>query len=392
MEQVKQKWRDLSLQKSLLCCVLLFVAVDFILCAATASLCNMAVSVIQEKYPPTWEIYYLTNERGERLGDGGKIDVNPSPLSKEDETKIWLLEMFSDISAPVYSAACALLGVALFYRSKLKKPLLLLRAASEKISRSDLDFSLRYDGKDEMGQLCRSFETMRSILAANFSEMWRQIEERKQLNAAFAHDLRTPLTVLKGYNEILQSSPEPSTRETAATMEKHIKRLEQYVSSMSRLHRLEDVQPEYRKLLRSDLIRSLEESGKAECHAHKKAFHFHDRTFSESWQADGCFLSQVCSNLMANAARYAASEVTLSIKEESGGLCLEVSDDGKGFSKESLHKAAAPYYTEDKDSGEHFGLGLYICRTLCERHGGYLKIENLPKGAKVKTFFKVDKK
>lgn len=41
-------------------------------------------------------------------------------------------------------------------------------------------------------------ETMRFTLANNFSEMWRQMEERKQLNAAFAHDLRTPLTVLKG--------------------------------------------------------------------------------------------------------------------------------------------------------------------------------------------------
>ena len=60
---------------------------------------------------------------------------------------------------------------------------------------------------------------------ADFSKMWRQVEERKALNAAFAHDLRTPLTVLKGYNEMLQTSDNSQTRETAATMGKHISRI-----------------------------------------------------------------------------------------------------------------------------------------------------------------------
>ncbi len=388
MEQIKSIWRNLSLQKSLLLCVIVFGVLDFILCAGTFALCDRAASNIQEKYPSQMETFYLTTEDGKRLGEGAQINTQPAALSEEDEQKVRLLNFLPVAATPVYSAACVLLGIALFYRSKLKKPLLLLREASEKISHSNLDFSLNYESKDEMGRLCQSFETMRSMLAANFSEMWRQIEDRKQLNAAFAHDLRTPLTVLKGYNEMLQTSPEPSTRETAITMEKHIKRLEQYVSSMSRLRRLEDMQPEYKRISRDELLNSLKGTGEMECRAHGKKFSFHDRTFSESWQMDGGFLSQVCSNLAANAACYAASEVALSVKEESGGLCLEATDDGPGFSKESLRQAATPYYTGDRDSGEHFGLGLYICRMLCEHHGGYLKIENLPTGAKVKVFFK----
>ena len=64
-----------------------------------------------------------------------------------------------------------------------------------------------------------SFEIMRTALVNNFSEMWKQVEERKALNAAFAHDLRTPLTVLKGYNEMLQVDADERTRKIAATME-----------------------------------------------------------------------------------------------------------------------------------------------------------------------------
>lgn len=130
------------------------------------------------------------------------------------------------------------------YRNKLKEPLIKLRVASENIANNDLDFRVDYHSKDELGQLCVSFEIMRSTLESNFSEMWRQMEERKQLNAAFAHDLRTPLTVLKGYDEMLQSSSDSITRDIAETMGKHIFRLERYVDSMSQLHRLEDARPQ----------------------------------------------------------------------------------------------------------------------------------------------------
>ena len=118
--------------------------------------------------------------------------------------------------------------------------------ASDKIAHNDLDFAIDCDSGDELGQLCASFETMRATLADNFSQMWRQVEERKALNAAFAHDLRTPLTVLKGYNEMLQASEDPKTRKTAATMGKQISRMENYVSSMSHLRRVEDAQPDCR--------------------------------------------------------------------------------------------------------------------------------------------------
>ena len=60
-----------------------------------------------------------------------------------------------------------------------------LRIAAEKISNNDLDFAVGYDSKDELGELVDSFEIMRAALVNNFSEMWKQVEERKVLNAAF---------------------------------------------------------------------------------------------------------------------------------------------------------------------------------------------------------------
>jgi nitrogen fixation/metabolism regulation signal transduction histidine kinase len=69
-------------------------------------------------------------------------------------------------------------------------------------------------------------------------------------------------------------------------------------------------------------------------------------------------------------------------------LAVFLSDDGKGFDKSSLQKATSPYYTEENNHSEHFGLGLYICKLLCEHHNGYLKIENTATGANVSAYFK----
>ena len=76
------------------------------------------------------------------------------------------------------------------------------------------------------------------------------------------------------------------------------------------------------------------------------------------------------------------------------GISLTVGDDGPGFPPAALKRAAEPYYRADKSlspQGElHFGLGLYICRSLCEKHGGSLQIENSPAGgAKVTARFLV---
>lgn len=389
MEQINCRRHHLSLQKSLILYVIAFVVLALFLTAATFSVCNGAVQSIRSSYPPSGEKYYLTNERGEQLGGGGYIGTAPTPLSGQDEHAIAILEIFPLLATPVYSALCIMAMSFLFYRNKLKAPLAKLRAASEKIADNDLDFSIEYDSKDELGQLCTSFEIMRTTLADNFSEMWRQAEERGRLNAAFAHDLRTPLTVLKGYNEMLQTSEHIQTKEIAATMGKHIYRMEAYVSSMSHLQRMEDTQPDCRPVSLQPFLSSLYESAKMVCTQNGKMLFLQNEVSELQLSLDSSFLLQVCNNLISNAVRYARARVTLSFSLQDDLFSLSVSDDGKGFDKNSLHHVTAPYFTEETDRSEHFGLGLYICKLLCERHGGYLRIDDIPDGAKVSACVRV---
>lgn len=94
----------------------------------------------------------------------------------------WLLP--SLVTMVMLTVAAGIVTMAfLFYRWKLKRPLELLRQASEKISANDLDFRISYDSRDEMGELIEAFENMRSTLEKNVRTLWRSVEERKKLNA-----------------------------------------------------------------------------------------------------------------------------------------------------------------------------------------------------------------
>lgn len=388
MGQVNCRKHYLSLRKSLVLYVIAFVVLAVFLSVTTFSICGSAAEGIRASYPPSGEKYYLTNEQGKQLGDGAYIGTVPVPMSKEDERTIALLEKLPIVATPLYSAFCIIAAALLFYRNRLKKPLAELRTASEKIANNDLDFSIDYDNNDELGQLCASFEIMRTTLADNFSKMWRQVEERKALNAAFAHDLRTPLTVLKGYNEMLQSSGDEQTSEIAVTMGKHLSRMEAYVSSMSTLRRLEDTQPEYETISLQPFLSSLQESAQIICTQNEKTLYLQNETSACDICVDRSFITQVCNNLLSNAVRYALTSITLSFSIQDDGFWLCVSDNGKGFDKNTIYKVTNPYFTEESDYAEHFGLGLYICKLLCERHRGYLKIDSISKGAKVSAFFK----
>lgn len=389
MDKMKRTLRDLSLPGSLVLYIAIFVMLALVLSVMTNSICERAAESIRTSYPASGEKYYLTNEQGERLGDGVYIGKEFVPLSPSDERTINLLKQIPLIAAPVYSALCIIAAALLFYRKKLRKPLAELRTASEKISNNDLDFSIGYDSKDELGRLVGSFETMRAMLANNFSEMWRQVEERKRLNAAFAHDLRTPLTVLKGYNEMLQASEHVQTKEIAATMGKHLARMEAYVNSMSNLRRLEDTRPEYKSVPLQQFLSSLQESAKILCTQNGKKLLMQYETVDCDILMDKMFVSEVCNNLIANAVRFAQTSITLSFSLQGNGLLLSVSDDGKGFDKKTVHKVTSPYFTEETERSEHFGLGLYICKLLCENYGGYLKIADVSNGARVHAFFKI---
>lgn len=102
----------------------------------------------------------------------------------------------------------------------------------------------------------------------------------------------------------------------------------------------------------------------------------------------GSFFYNTAENLFCNALRYADSQITVDISGRDGFLFLTVTDDGPGYPASVLQKGPAFFLRDDTSGNGHLGVGLAICRLLCEKHGGSLTLENLQPGAKATAVFK----
>lgn len=274
------------------------------------------------------------------------------------------------------------IGVAatIYYQKKLKIPIAQLQNGVEKIQEDNLDFHVEYNEDDELGELCCSMEKMRSELWQKQKALWESLEQRKLLNASVAHDIRTPITVLKGYLDYLEKMipqdklTEDMLLDTVSSMQGAVNRLEQYVDCVRDVEKIENIEIEKRP---ENVKRLLDEmrSNVQQLETNKEILISSNIMTMDEVRLDKSVLFRIFENLLQNALRYAKKQVRINISQKKDFLILTVEDDGNGFAGKDLEKAATVFYSSDKE-GQHFGIGLSICRILCEKHGGLLSISN----------------
>ena len=320
-------------------------------------------STIKSGYPPG----------GIEIGSDGVIIPLEQPTTAQ-QCVITLLTYFQWLSCIIVPVSGLGVAAVLFYRIKLKKPIKLLQAGTEHIRANDLDFSIPAVSADELGQICAAFETMRLELLKTNQALWRQAEERKRLNAAFAHDLRNPITVLKGSLKLLRNGT--ADEQAIDRLESYTLRIEQYVEAMSSIQRIEQMPVRISEVTASVLRTELEETAGLFAPA------LHIEVFvpdMETLRIDhGVFLN-VAENLIGNAARFAQTKIRITLAVEKDSLLLSVIDDGPGFPVELIKNGPQPFGRAEVSS-KHFGMGLYSSSLLCRKHGGTLRLENGPDG------------
>ncbi|MDO3411036.1 ATP-binding protein [Saccharibacillus sp. CPCC 101409] len=282
-------------------------------------------------------------------------------------------------------------GLFLFYRRRVRLPLREMIEAADRVAAGDLDFRVVPGSRDEFGRIGEAFENMRAGLERSSREMWRVAEERRRLNAAFSHDLRTPLAVLKGRIDLLADfypSGQLDREETLSAisaLRRSADRLERYVSSMNAVQKLDELSPQPQPVELAELAEELAEIGRSLSRAKKLTL---TNPLPGILSLDAGIVARVFENLISNAERFAADSIFVSIDTTADSLAITVSDDGPGFAPEALSRAAEPYYRAGEPSADHFGLGLYLCRLLCDKHGGSLTLHNPPTGgAEIKAVF-----
>lgn len=391
MGKIKTK----SLRTSMAVTFLITICVTAMLSSITIFAANQVQHEILKKRYMTINSpdFQVDENTGNYILDIDNNNITWQPLSRWD-TVAYYGSYVAMVGLPVFYIAVGIgAAAAVYYRKKLREPITQLQNGVERIQEDNLDFHIEYDGDDELGRLCCSMEKMRRELRQKHKALWESLEQRKLLNASVSHDLRTPITVLKGYLDYLEKNiPQDKLTEdmlfdTVSSMQGAVNRLELYVESVRDIEKIENIEIEKRsenvKLLLNELRSNVRQLAR-----NKEIIISNDITVDKIQIDKGVFF-RILENLLQNALRYAEKQVSINLSHKKDFLILTVKDDGKGFSAADLEKATTVFYSNDKEK-QHFGIGLSVCKILCEKHGGLLYVGNQKeKGACVTAKLKI---
>lgn len=276
------------------------------------------------------------------------------------------------------------------FAAQIRTPLALLRNAAQKISERDLDFTIDYQADNELGDLLAAFEEMRRNLGASLAQQWRLEEQRRDMVAALAHDLKTPLSVIKAYSESLEDDT-PVNEEQRTYLRVIAENVDRSTALIKRIQDVSLLEREESRIqrtacdLRAFLCMCVQEyrvqAGKQDVRVEVETA----SSLASVYALDTEKIRRILDNLVGNSLTVTPSggTIVLAAREEEQRLILEVRDNGPGFSAKDLKHATEEFYRGDEarsTRGGHAGLGLFIVRTLAEQLGGGVALSNNAEG------------
>ncbi len=271
--------------------------------------------------------------------------------------------------------------IAWVYQSILK-PLGQLQKATEEIKNGNLDFAMEIDGDDEIGQICQDFEEMRIRLKESTEEKIQYDEESRELLRNLSHDLKTPVTAIKGYAEgILDgvaSSPEK--------LDKYIRTIYNKANDMDRLvdeltfyTKIDTNRIPYAfsKINVADYFADCVEEVGLDLDANNIELGYFNYVDEDVVIiADAEQLKRVINNIISNSVKYLDKKkgiINIRIKDVGDFIQVEIEDNGRGISPRDLPNIFDRFYRTDasrNSSKGGSGIGLSIVRKIIEDHGG----------------------
>ena len=277
-----------------------------------------------------------------------------------------------------------------------------LAEAAERVGREELDFSVGRTNVREVNDVLAAMDAMRSSLASSLEARWEAERAQREQVASLAHDLKTPLTVLRAnadfVAEELSEGAEPGEQDRAelAAAARDIaggaERLDGYVRLLIETSRgagggtLAPVRP-------AELCEQVVAEAEAVARARGvglAASVAPSVSLAPEAPLDRAALARAAANLVANASEHAMGRVEIACSIAGEALVIEVADDGPGFSPAALEHGCERLFTDDSSrtgqgGSQHYGLGLYAAAGVARAHGGTVSLANRPEGGAVAT-------
>ena len=262
--------------------------------------------------------------------------------------------------------------LALFIARRIARPIAAINQAAKQLGQGNYAISLEESGTREVTELAQTLN-----YAAG--ELSKVDEMRRELLANVSHDLRTPLTMIKGYSEVMRDLPGENTPENVQIIIDETERLTSLVNDLLDLSRLEAGAVPLKKT-RFNLTESIRQALTRYEKLADYSFPFYaDRDVFVT--ADQLRISQVVYNLVNNAITYTGPDKTVTLRQtvNDGMVRVSVTDTGEGIPPEKLRDIWERYYKVDKDHKRAqmgTGLGLSIVKNVMDLHGGRCGVES----------------
>lgn len=315
----------------------------------------------------------------ERLQDGTPIVVNGetvgtllpfnSPRARNLQEELFVAQTNRALIIGALGATAVAIVLAVLLAQTLTRPLRELAKASRQLAKGELGKTVPVRTQDELGELAMAFNQMSAEIA-------KANQQRRQMTADIAHDLRTPLTVLSGYLEAMEDGTLPATPERIHLMQNEVQALMRLVADLRTLS-LADAGQLTMQLERVDVAELLT-AVQAAYAPQAEEQHIAIEVQAEPglhFPLDAARIRQVLNNLVSNALRYTpeGGKIVLAAEVVNGRLQLTVTDSGKGIPPDDLPYVFDRFYRGDKARTEgagESGLGLAIVKSLVTAHGG----------------------
>ncbi|WP_455716774.1 histidine kinase dimerization/phospho-acceptor domain-containing protein [Anaerosporobacter sp.] len=253
IDELLGKWNNRigksSLKRALMLYIIVAIVGVALLYAVTMMFCDSWRSTINRQYNNEIEI----TDTNQVSTDLVYAPTDEPEMKSFDVILLKIIDFVGVFSILIYSIIAIYLATHFFYKNKIEEPVSILMEEARYIARDDLSFSCLYESGDELGEICGAFDEMRIQLIKNQEKIWSLMESQRQLNAAFAHDLRTPLTVMQGYTELLvKYYPQGKVSEeklidTLQLINGQVVRLQQFAETMKGIHTFESMEIKKKK-------------------------------------------------------------------------------------------------------------------------------------------------
>nr|WP_297885431.1 HAMP domain-containing sensor histidine kinase [uncultured Blautia sp.] len=311
-------------------------------------------------------------------------------------------KLTSWLMAGLFTILTVLSGLILsrHFAKRMKKELAGLAQVTEKIACNDLDFEVQSSNIREMEDSMRSLEKMKDALKISLQQQWEAEQSRNRQLSALAHDIKTPLTVIRGNAELLTEG-ELCSEDLFCVQEilKNARDIEQYLDSMRQVLKGQKNRTEQERVSCSDLAWEFKE---AACRLGevKRIPVFLETEEGEHEGEILCSRTELLrawKNIVSNGLEHTSpgKGIRIEICEkvlEDPYLVVSVRDYGQGFSKEALIHGAEAFFSgdESRHDRKHQGLGLSIAENFMKNQGGFLEYKNVEKecGALVSLWIK----